>query len=213
MKCDWLSGPHCKRVRQVTFLPRTVQRDCGEPHRSSNSWHACPSQIQSPGKSVPGYSFHTLDIKVLAFLFNARLSGPPGRPSLDSPRPHERPDFPIFVVGDESHHLASLCSNRREGFPEPVGRPRRTTMVLRRGPFTHANRAISAKDDRIDGQGLYLLSGRRGQGAARVPGAHQPQFQATARARCCSRDCVEGEIPRTRDWDGAHALANYIWFP
>lgn len=161
---------------------------------------------------MPGYSFHTR-YKGARLSFRRATFTPPGRLFLDSPRqhqPHERPDFPIFAVGDESHHLATLCSDRRGGIPEPVGRPSRPTMVLRRGPFTHANRTISAKDDRIDGQGLYLLSGRRGQGAARVPGAHQPQFQATARARCCSRNCVEGEIPRTRVWDGAHALANYI---
>ena len=133
-------------------------------------------------------------------------------PHLASRQHHERPDFPIFAVGDESDRLATLCVNRREGILGPVGRPARPTILFHRGPFAHANGTIPSRDNRIDGQGHYFLSGGRGQGEARILGAHQPQFQlAPHRARRCCGDRVEGEIPRTRFRDGTHALADYIW--
>ena len=95
----------------------------------------CRSQIQSPGQRKRGYSFHTryamragLDIKVLKistkvvegtiihFLKHPLRRGPQTRipPRLTFRRQqHERsPNLPIFAMGDESHHLATLCLNR-----------------------------------------------------------------------------------------------------
>lgn len=70
LKCRW---PHCKPRRRC---------DCGEAHRSSSwhHWHACPSQIQSPGKCVPA-SFLSFNRYKGTLLFGKKQARPqvPGR--------------------------------------------------------------------------------------------------------------------------------------
>lgn len=94
-----------------------------------------------------------------------RLRPPHNDISLFRRQHDERPNFPVFAVGDESDHLATLCPNRREGILGPVGRPARPTILFHRGPFAHADGTVLTTDDRIDGQERRFLSGSRGQSA------------------------------------------------
>jgi hypothetical protein len=129
-----------------------------------------------------------------------------------SARLYERSTFTVVTMGDRSDPVATVFPNRQESFFEPLGRPRRSTAVFHRGPFTPQNGTISTKDSRIGGNGLTLLCSSRGQRERGVLGARQPQLQATSRARCYGGDRIEGDIPRARLWNGAHALADHIWF-